>query len=190
MEQTDTQKKAINWRNVIIGVLAIGYFFYPQGSDLTTSDLNSKTVVLSINIETIHSTHRSTTYHRLWTKETKAAFTIASPGEVVAPDGSLDSLKKGDTLTVKYYHGDENKLNNGVKEIPIYYLQKGKRVYFELNSYNKAQDATTARYKLIALIAGIITLLNGFNVINKKLTWIIGGGAAAVVIILLCLNKF
>jgi len=183
-------EKTIDWRTIIVGIGAIVYFFYPKGSDLTADDLSSKTVVLSSNIETIHSTRTSSTRRRLWTKETQAAFTIASAGDVLTPEGSLDSLKKGDTLIVKYYSIRYADLQNGAKEIPIYYLQKGKRVYFELNAYNKTQNAITSRYKLIALVAGIIMLLNGFNIIDQKRTWIIGGAAAAVIITLLILNKF
>ena len=186
----EDSKKQINWSIVLLGLGLMVYYFYPQGKDFTADDLSTKTVTLSSNIENLHSTRSSSSYHRLWTRETKAAFTIASPGEVVAPDGSLDSLKKGDTLTVKYSSIHDNELNNGVKEIPIYYLQKGKRVYFELSSYNKAQDAATGRYKIIAIIIGILTLLYGFNVISKKITWIAAGAGLVLVIVLRALDMF
>jgi len=186
----DDSKKQIKWTIILLGLVAIGYYFYPQGEDLMPDDLSSKTVTLSLDIKMIHSTHSSSSYRQLWTNETKAAFTIASPGNVVAPDGSLDSLKKGDTLTVKYYKINENELNNGVNEIPIYYLQKGRRVYFELASYNKVKDATTFRIKVIAIISGILMLLYGFNVIDKKTTWIAAGAGVALFIILRALNKF
>ena len=187
----DDSKKEIKWSIVLIALGLIAYYFYPQDKDFTAADLSSKTVTLSSNIETIHSTRTGTSYHRLWTKETQAAFTIASPGDVVAPEGSLDSLKKGDSLTIKYATIHDNELNrHPFEEIPIYYLQKGKRVYFELNSYNKMQDAATVRYKVIAIIGGILLMLYGFNVISKKITWIAAGAGVALFIILRALDKF
>ena len=188
---SDDSKKEIKWTVVLLGLCLIGYYFYPQGTDLTPDDLSSKTVTLSSNVDMIHNSKRDgSTYRRLWTKETQAAFTIASPGDVVAPDGSLDSLKKGDTLTIKYSSVHDIELNNGNKEIPIYYLQKGKRVYFELNAYNKAQDAATHRLKVIGMIAGILMLLYGFNVIDQKYAWITAGAGVVVFVILRALNLF
>ena len=187
----DDSKKQVKWTLVLLGLGLIGYFFYPEGRDLTPDDLSSKTVTLNLNAELIHSSRSGgSSYRRLWTKETQAAFTIASPGGVVAPDGSLDSLKKGDTLTIKYSSVHDNELNNGVKEIPIYYLQKGKRVYFELNAYNKAQDAAAHRLKVIAIITGILMLLYGFNVINQKYAWVTVGAGVVVFVVLRALNLF
>jgi len=186
----DDSKKQIKWTVVLLGLVGIGYYFYPQGEDLTPDDLSSKTVTLSSDIKTISGTRHSSSYHLLWTKGTKAAFTIATPGEVAAPDGSLDSLKKGDSLTVKYYHIHDNELNDGAKEIPIFYLQKGKRVYFELASYNKVQDATAFRLRVIGVVVGILMLLYGFNVINQKYAWITAGAGVVLFIILRALNLF
>ncbi len=186
----EDSKKQINWSTVLVALAAIAYYFYPQGKDLTPDDLSAKTVTLSLNMENIHNTHIHESYHRLWTNETKAAFTIASPGEVLTPDGALDSLKKGDTLTVKYYSADDNDLSNNDKEVPIYCLQKGKRVYFELNAYNKVQHAATGRFKVIALIGGILMLLYSFNVISKKVTWISAGAGIVLFVILRALDLF
>jgi hypothetical protein len=185
-----SEKQKINWSTVVMGLGLIIYCFYAKSPDLTASDLSSKTITLSSDIATISSPHRTVTYRKLWTKETKAAFTIANSGYVVAPDGSLDSLKKGDTLIVKYSNSHDNELNTQFKEIPIYYLQKGKRVYFELDSYLKVDNANVARYKVLAIIGGILMLLYGFNVTNKKFIWIAGGIALAVLVILRILNKF
>jgi len=187
---TDDSKKGINWSIVLLGIGLIAYYFYQQGKDLTAKDLSTKTVTLSSNVVTIHSTRDGSSYRQLWTKEAKGAFTIASPGDVVAPDGSLDSLKKGDTLTIKYASIHDDELNTRFKEIPIYYLQKGKRVYFELNAYNKVQNAATVRIKVIAIIIGILMLLYGFNLVNKKFMWIAGGTGIVLFVILRALNWF
>ena len=187
----DDSKKEIKWYSALIALGLIGYYFYPQGKDLTPDDLRSKTVTLSSDVAMIHNSKRDgSTYRQLWTKETKAAFTIASPGDVVAPEGSLDSLKKGDTLNIKYSSVHDNELNDGVKEIPIYHLQKGKRVYFELSSYNKVQDAATGRFKVIAVILGLLLGLYGFNVISQKTAWITGGVGVVLFVIVRALNIF
>ena len=187
----DDSKKEINWTIILVALGLIGYYFFPQGKDLTPDDLSSKTVTLNSDVTMIHNSKRDgSTYRQLWTKEAKGAFTIASPGDVVAPDGSLDSLKKGDTLTIKYASIHDDELNTRFKEIPIYYLQKGKRVYFELNAYNKVQNAATVRIKVIAIIIGILMLLYGFNLVNKKFMWIAGGTGIVLFVILRALNWF
>jgi hypothetical protein len=186
----DDSKKEIKWIYVLLGLGLIAYHFFPKGDDLTPDDLSSKTVTLNNKIENIHNTRTSDNYQRFWTKETKAAFTIGSPGEVLTPDGAFDSLKNGDILNIEYAKVHDDELNNGVKEIPIYYLQKGKRVYFELNSYNKVQDAADARVKVIAPIVGILLLLYGFNVVNKKYTLITAGAGVVVFVILRAIDWF
>ena len=186
----DDSTKEIKWTTILIALGLIGYYFFPQGKDLTPDDLSSKTVTLSNNVAMIHNSKiDGRTYRQLWTKEAQVAFTIGSPGDVVAPEGSLDSLKKGDTLNIKYASVYDNDLNSS-GEVPIYYLQKGKRIYFELSSYNKVQDAATARIKVIAMVLGILLGLYGFNVISQKYTWIAGGAGVVVFIILRALNKF
>lgn len=94
----DDSKKEIKWIYVLLGLGLIAYHFFPKGDDLTPDDLSSKTVTLNNKIENIHNTRTSDNYQRFWTKETKAAFTIGSPGEVLTPDGAFDSLKNGDIL--------------------------------------------------------------------------------------------
>jgi len=184
-------KKEINWTIVLVALGLIAYYFFPQGKDLTPDDLSSKTVTLNSDVTMIHNSKRDgSTYRQLWTKEARAAFTIGSPGDVVAPEGSLDSFKKGDVLNIKYASVNDNDLNDGAGEVPIYYLQKGKRVYFDLDSYNKVQDAATHRFKVIAIITGILLLLYGFNVISQKTTWITAGAGVALFIILVALDKF
>ena len=187
----DDSKKEINWTIVLIALGLIGFYFFPQGKDLTPDDLSSKTVTLSSEVTMIHNSKRDgSTYRQLWTKEARAAFTIGSPGDVVAPEGSLDSLKKGDTLNVKYASVHDNDLNDGAGEVPIYFLQKGKRVYFELSSYNKVQDAAAARIRVIAMVLGILLGLYGFKVISQKYAWIAGGAGVVVFVILRSLNLF
>jgi hypothetical protein len=187
----DDSKKEINWTIVLIALGLIGFYFFPQGKDLTPDDLSSKTVTLSSDVTMIHNSKRDgSTYRQLWTKEAQAAFTIGSPGDVVAPEGSLDSLKKGDTLNVKYASVHDNDLNDGADEVPIYFLQKGKRVYFELSSYNKVQDAAAARIRVIAMVLGILLGLYGFKVISQKYAWIAGGAGVIVFVILRSINLF
>ena len=186
---TNTKDK-INWYNVLVGLLLLtGYFYFhpPKVDDL---DLNTKTITLSHNIEFIKGGSKARSFHRLSTDETKAAFIIDVSGENASKWKLLDSLKQGDTLTIKYAGKKEPDLGNSAKEIPIYFLQKVGKLYFDTNDYNQSKAATDKRWNWLMLIGGVLAILRGLTVVKSTVAYVLGGISLAVIIILRLLGVF
>jgi hypothetical protein len=188
---TTTSREKINWYYTLVGLFLLFGYFYSKQSAVSDNDLNKMTITLSHPIEFLKGGARvSHAYHRLWTKETKAAFITDSPGEIAASRAALDSLKQGDTLTIKYSSQSEHDLQNNAKEILIYSLQKLDRSYFDITTYNRSKAAYDKRWRWVMLIGGVLLVLRGLTVINLKTSYILGGLSLATVIVLKLLDKF
>ncbi|HEY4875849.1 MAG TPA: hypothetical protein VIH86_09775, partial [Puia sp.] len=134
-----TTKDKINWYYALIGLLFLAGYFYPTNTTVDGNDLKTKSVTLSRDIEYIKENRSSESYHRLWTNQSIAAFIIEVPGGMSAKWTPLDSLKHGDSLTIKYQSASDIDLWDVSKQIPIYFLQKGDRLYFDPAAYNQSQ---------------------------------------------------
>ena len=152
--------------------------------------MNTTTITLSHDIQFIHGNSRSKSFHRLWTNETKAAFTIDAPGSIAAKWAVIDSLKKGDTLTIKYSAWQEKEVEDKSKEVPIYFLEKGDHLYFDTNAYNEANKAYDNRWNKLMLVGSVLLILRGLTIINSKTTYILAALSLATIIVLRILNKF
>jgi hypothetical protein len=183
-------KDKINWYYALIGLFFLVGHFYPKDTAIDEADLKKIKITLSQDIEYIKGRRGNNSFHRLWTTETKAAFIIDVPGGMAAKWRPLDSLKHGDSLTIKYESARDIDVGNGAKEIPIYFLQKGERLYFDTTSYNQSETVYSTRWSWIFLIGGALFILRGLTLINSKVSYIIGGLSFAVIVILRILNKF
>ena len=187
---TSTSKEKINWFYIIVGLFLLIGVFYFKGYKITESDLVTKKISLSRNIQNIHGNSRSASFYRLWANETKAAFKIDVPGGIASKWSPLDSLTKGDTLEIKYLLDNESELENSSKEIPIYSLQKSDRLYFDINDYNQSINLYDKRWNWITLILGGLLLLRGLKMISSKTSYIIGIISFSIIVILRILNLF
>jgi hypothetical protein len=183
-------KDKLNWFYVLLGLFMLAGYFYPKNTPIDDFDLKTKAITLSRDVEYIKGRRRSDSYHRLWTNETKAAFIIDVPGGMAAKWRPLDSLKHGDSLTIKYESIRDIDVGNGVKEIPIYFLQKADKLYFDTGAYNQSKIVYDKRWGWIFLIGGALLILRGLTVISSKTSYILGGLAFAVIVVLRLLNKF
>jgi hypothetical protein len=183
-------KDKINWFYALLGLFFLAGYFYPNNTPIDDSDLKTKVITLSRDIEYISGHRSNNSYHRLWTNETKAAFKIEAPGGLAAKWKPLDSLKRGDSLTIKYVNASDIDVGNGVKEIPIYSLQKADRLYFDTAGYNQSKIVYDKRWGWIFLIGGALLTLRGLTVINSKTSYILGGIAFAIIVVLRILGKF
>ena len=179
-----------NWNYIIIGAILFCFVLYNKNKKISTSDFNSKVVSLKRNIEYIKGGSRSSSFYRLWTNETKAAFKVEVPGGIATSWNLSDSLREGDSLEVKYRSDRETDLLNKSKEIPIYFLQKSNTLYFDTDSYYKAKTVYDSRWNWIMLIMGGLLILRGTTIINSKTTYLIGVISALIIITLRILNKF
>jgi hypothetical protein len=185
-----TSANKINWYFTVVGLFLLAGYFYPKKTTVSDIDLNSKTITLSHNIEFLKGGSRQSSFHRLWTNQTKAAFIIDVPGAIAAKRSALDSLQQSDTLTIKYFSERETDLKNGAKEIPIYFLQKADKLYFDTTAYNHAATAYNKRLNWIILIIGVLLTLNGLTIINMRTAFILAGISVAIIVVLRLLNKF
>jgi len=186
-----TPKDKINWYYALIGLLFLAGHFYSKNTPIDDPELKKITITLSQDIEYIKGSSRnSNSFHRIWTNQTKAAFIIDVPGGMAANWRPLDSLKRGDSLTIKYESTREIDLGNGAKEIPIYFLQRGERLYFDTAAYNQSSAIYSQRWGWIFLIGGGLLILRGLTLINSKVSFILGGASFAVIVVLRLLNKF
>ena len=145
--------------------------------------------MLNNNIEYLGGRSNSPSYYRLWANKTKADFIINVAGEIAARGKSLDSLKRGDTVTIQYYANRENDLTTS-KDIPIYFLKRGDTIYFDKDSYARGDALYGKRLRWLILIPGIIFILGGLKIISERTGFIIGGISLLLIIILRILNKF
>lgn len=186
---TKKQKDKLSGRNLLLGLFFGLAYFFPSRAAVDEQDLNTLTVTLSHDIVDIpHSGGRS--FHRLWTNETKAAFKIEVPGGMAAKGAPLDSLKQGDTLTIKYREGREKDFGNKAKEIPVYHLEKDGVLFFDAYRYNEAKADYDRRWKVIFLIGAVLCLLRGMALISSNTSFILGGLALVALIALRLLDKF
>ena len=183
-------KDKINRNYILVGLLLLVGCFYPQPSKIDDIDLNTKTITLSHNAEFIKGSSRSGSFHRLWTNETKAAFKIDVSGGIASKWTPLDSLKRGDTLTIKYAGKKEADLGDHAKEIPIYFLQKAGKLYFDTNAYNQSQAAYEKRWFWITLICGLLLILRGLSIVKPKVAYVLVGLSLTAIIILRLLGMF
>jgi hypothetical protein len=185
-----TPKDKINWYYALLGLILIAGYFYPNNTKVDDSELKTKAITLSRDIEFIPRSRNSASFHRLWTNETSAAFIVKLPGEIAAKWRPLDSLKRGDSLTVKYLSSRENDLWDEASEVPVYYLQKAGKIYFDTPAYNQSKAAYNKRLGWLALIGGSLFILRGLTIINSKTSYILGGIAFVVIVVLRLLNRF
>jgi hypothetical protein len=185
-----TPKDKINWYYVLLGLFFLAGYIYPNNTAVDDIDLKSKIVTLSRDIEYIKGNRSNDSYHRLWTNESQAAFIIQVPGGMAAKWTPLDSLKHGDSLTIKYQSTREKDLWDQAKQIPIYFLQKGEKLYFDPTAYNQSQIVYDKRWGWIFLTGGTLFILRGLTLINSKTTYILGGISLAIIIALRVLGKF
>lgn len=183
------QKDNNNGRNLLLGLLFLAGYFFPSKLAVDEGDLATTTVTLSRDIIYIGGA-KSRSFHRLWTNEAKAAFKIEVPGGMAAKGAPLDSLKRGDTLTIKYRVGREKEFGNKAKEIPVYHLEKSGTLFFTVDRYNEAKADYDRRWKVIFLIGAVICLLRGMALTSSKTSFILGALAVAVLIVLRLLDKF
>jgi hypothetical protein len=186
---TKKQKDKLSGRNLLLGLFFLIGYFFPSKAAVEERDLNTMTVTLSRDIVYIGGA-KSRSFHRLWTNETKAAFKIEVPGGMAAKGVPLDSLKRGDTLTIKYREGREKDFGNKAKEIPVYHLEKRGTLFFDAYRYNEAQADYDRRWKVIFLIGAVLCLLRGMALTSSKTSFILGALAVAVLIVLRLMDKF
>ncbi len=180
----------INWYYILVGLFLLFGYFYPKKTTIDDINLTTKTITLSHNIEFIKGNSKSNSFHRLWTNETKAAFTINVPGEIAAKCTLLDSLRKGDSLRIKYSSKREIDIEDATKEIPIYFLQKVDKLYFDTTAYNHSKADYERRRNLLMLIGGIFLTLRGLTIINSKIAYILAALSIVTIVVLKLLNKF
>jgi hypothetical protein len=182
-------KDKTNGRNLLLGLFFLIAYFFPSKAAVDERDLATATVTLSRDIVYIPGSG-SKSFHRLWTNETKAAFKIEVPGGMAARGVALDSLKQGDTLTIKYREGREKDFGSKAKEIPVYHLEKRGTLFFDAYRYNQAKADYDRRWKVIFLIGAVLCLLRGMALTSSKTSFILGGLAVATLIVLRLLDKF
>lgn len=182
---TSSPKPKFNIYYLLVGTLFVILFAVAKRDPVTESDLTTKTVTLKKKPIYLNGRGASGgSYLRIWTNETKAAFKIEVPGAIAAGWASLDSLKRDDSITVKYWQSEKNELDNESAEIPVYHLQKGARLYFNSTAYNRAEKSYLARVKWYTLVTGLLLLLGGLAIVPENTFYVLGGIVAAVIIIL------
>ena len=182
-------KDKTNGGNLLLGLLFLLSYFLPSKAAVDEWSLATTMVTLSRDIVYIPGSG-SKSFHRLWTNETRAAFKIEVPGGMAAKGTPLDSLKRGDTLTIKYSNGSEKDFGNKAKDIPVYHLQKGNTLFFDADGYNEAAADYDQRWKVIFLIGAVLCGLRGLGLISSNMGFLLGGVAVAALITLRLLNKF
>ena len=174
-----TKGKSIHNRYyILVGAFFIIGFFYIKGESIRDNDLTEATITLKMNIEYRARGAGYESYHRIWANETKAAFKIEVPGGIAANWAPLDSLKQGDTLTIEYYSTHKDDLADASKEIPIYFLQKSGRTYFDPETYNQANIGYNNRWRWIFLCMGILSVVRGVAIFPKKVIYMLAAACA------------
>jgi hypothetical protein len=179
----------INWIYALLGACFLFGYFYRNDTPVDDSDLKTKSITLSRDIEHVTGHRSNNSYDRLETNETQASFIIEEAGGIAA-NWTFRNLKKGDFLTLKYESARDVDLGNGANQIPVYFLQKGDKIYFDSTGYNQGKIIYNRRWGWIFLIGGALFILRGLTLTNQKVTWILGGISAAVILVLRFLNKF
>lgn len=179
----------INWFYALLGACFIFGYFYRNDTPVDDSDLKTKTITLSRDIEHVTGHRSNNSYDRLETNETQASFIIEEAGGIAA-NWTFGNLKKGDSLTVKYESAREVDLGKEANQIPVYFLQKGTRIYFDSTGYNQGKIIFNRRWGWIFLIGGTLFILRGLTLTNSRNTWILGGISFAVILVLRFLGKF
>jgi hypothetical protein len=184
------EKNKINWYYLIVGAVLLSGYFYLKDTGAAAGDLDQKTVTLKRDVEYMSTGSRSEPYYRLWVNETKAAFKIEVPGGIAAGWSSLDSLKRGDTLVIKYLSASDADLQDGSKELSVYSLERSGSSYFTTAAYNQANKGYTGRWRWIMLTMAVLLILRGTTILSERLTWILAAVCAGVILVLRVLNKF
>ena len=188
---TSKPKEKINWYYILIGLFIIFLYFYSNDSPVNEVDLDTKIITLYRDIEFIKGrSGRYGPHHRIWSNESQAAFIIDSHAGTASSEEPLDSLRKGDTIKIKYYSSRENDLENKAKDISVYFLQKGKTIYFDTNMYNKVMENYQKRSNWLMTIGAVLLMLRGLTIIKSKTAYTIGGISFVIIISLIFLHRF
>lgn len=177
----------VNWFYIALGLFFISAFFWTDKPDINEYDLKSEVIILCQDIKKINGTRTSYEY-RLNTNKYDCSFIIETAGGMAAGWKNLDSLKKNDTLEIKYHSSRNIDLFEKGELIPIYTVIKDENIIYSLESYKKSQQTLDKRWKIIFLILGVLFILRGLTVISSKMSYIIAGIIIATIIALRFLN--
>lgn len=177
-------KQKLNGPFIIVGLMAIAAGFYHQPENVVPTDLVTQTITLTRNPVYSKSRVGGSSCYELWTRETKACFIIDVAGAIAAKWARVDSLRSGDTLTIKYDRAQTAQLNDASGKIPIYHLEKGNQFYFGPADYYAANKHYANKLTWFAWIFGVLLLLNGLTILTDKATYLVGGIGLALAILL------
>jgi hypothetical protein len=183
---TTPKKDKLNWFYIALGLFFGLGFLWADKKDLEASELETKTIVVSQDIQKIGG--RSNYEYRLWTKEYACSFVIKTAGGIAAQWDNLDNITKNDTLIIKIHHSRLADLNNKSEDIPIYSLVKNSKWVYDIDSYNKSQKNYDKRWNVIFILMSILFVLRGMTIISNKTAYILVGISAAIIITLRILN--
>lgn len=188
---TTSKKDKVNWFYIILGlffclVSCLG-FFWADKKDITESELETKTIVVSQNIRKIGG-RQSRYEYRLWTNEYQCSFVIKTTGGIAAHWDNLDNITKNDTLIIKIHNSRLSDLNKKSEDIPIYSLIKNNKWVYDIDSYNNSQKQYDKRWNVICIILSILFIFRGLTIISSKTAYVLAGISAAIIITLRLLN--
>ena len=166
-----------------MGLLLLFFFFWKNNYEIKVSELETKTIVASIDIKNIGNNKDDISY-RIWPKEYKCSFIINDASGLAANWKNLDNIKKDDTLIIQIQSKRINDLSNKAVDIPIYSLIRNGKPIYDLESYNQAQNKINKRWRIISLIMGILLTLRGLSIISSKTGFIMAGISAIIIITL------
>ncbi len=184
---TTPRKDKINWLYIILGLFFGLVFLWPVKKDISESELEAKTVIVSHDIKKMGGRNSKYEY-RLWTNEYQCSFVIKTAGGIAAHWDNLGNITKNDTLIIKIHNSRLADLNKKSEDIPIYSLVKNDKPIYDIDTYNISQNTLNKRWNIILVISVILFVFRGLTIISSKTTYILAGLSAAIIITLRLLN--
>ena len=180
------EKSKIKFNALLIAAFFFGaaWFSYPKNRT-PQHDLSRTKVTMSSKAEEMNQ-GRVSSYYRFQTKQTQAAFVIRTPGANLM-GGAIDSLKNGDSLVIEYKHRHDIELQDPSVEIPVYYVEKAGKVYFNPTTFQQEDNFIDLRWTFVESAIGFIFLLNGLTRVRAVINWLI---VAATIIGLFTMHHF
>ena len=126
--------------------------------------------------------------YRIFSSAYKSSFVITTVGTMADTGNNLDNILKNDTIIIKIHSSRLSDLDNKLKAIPIYSLQKNGRQIYSVDRYNNAQKTHEKRWRTISIVSGVLFLLRGFPIVSSKTAYILAGLSFIIIITIRLLN--